>query len=200
MTTPDSALKTIPSRIQTIRGLRVMLDADLAQLYGVKTERLNQQVRRNADRFPADFMFRLTAEERRSAMCLQIASTLRRTRRSDYAPLAFTEHGCLMLANVLRSPRAVQVSVLIVRAFVQLRSAIAANQQLAARIDALSATVTSQGRRLATHEKAILKLLADIRRLTAFPETPSRPIGFTADLGDGGPAPPTGPREAGDLD
>jgi hypothetical protein len=156
-----------------------MLDGDLADLYGVKTERLNQQVRRNADRFPDDFMFQVSEAEWRTATFVQFARTLRRSRRRDRLPLAFTEHGCLMLANILRSPRAVEVSVLIVRAFVRLRGAIASNLELASRVDELTAAVGKQGARLDTHQRAILQLLADIRRLTTFPESEARPIGFT---------------------
>jgi hypothetical protein len=112
MTEPSSA-KVIAGRILTIRGERVMLDADLARLYGVKTERLNQQVRRNLQRFPAEYMFKLTEDEWR-AMFLQNARTSQGRRRLDRLPLAFTEHGCVMLSNVLNSPRAVEVSVQIV--------------------------------------------------------------------------------------
>jgi hypothetical protein len=114
-------------------------------------------------------------------MCLQIAGTLRRSRRRDL-PLAFSEHGCLMLANVLRSPRAVEVSVLIVRAFFRLRGAIAASQELARRVDELTIAVGKHGARLDTHQAAVLQLLADIRRLTTFPESEARSIGFTADI------------------
>ena len=103
MTEHLPTIETIADRITLIRGLRVMLDADLARLYGVRTERLNQQVRRNLDRFPEDFMFRVSQEEWEEMM-LQFATSLRRTRRLDRLPLAFTEHGCLMLSNVLRSP------------------------------------------------------------------------------------------------
>jgi hypothetical protein len=180
--TPTDPVAAISSRIQTIRGVRVMLDADLAELYGVKTERMNQQVRRNIDRFPDDFVFQLSEAEWRSAMSLQIASSLQRTRRVDLRPLAFTEHGCLMLANVLRSPRAAEVSVLVVRAFVRLRGAIAGSQELARRVDELTIAVGKHGVRLDTHQRAILQLLADIRRLTTFPESHARSIGFTADI------------------
>ena len=185
MTNDLPSIDTISDRILVIRGQRVMLDVDLAQLYGTKTERVNEQVRRNADRFPTDFAFKLTEAEWRSAMCPQIAGTLRRTRRLDSLPLAFTEHGCLMLSNVLRSPRAVEVSVLVVRAFVRMRAALAANAELASRVDELGREVERHGERLVTHDQAILKLLAEIRRLTRFPEPAARPIGFTADLSTG---------------
>ena len=190
-------METIAGRIIVLRGQRVMLDADLAALYGVKTERLNEQVRRNVARFPADFVFRLDAGEWRETWSQnatkvqrttpggpnlpQFAGTLHRTRRADRLPLAFTEHGCLMAANVLRSGRAVEVSVLIVRAFVRMRSALAASAELGARMEELAREVERQGGKLATHDAAILRILDEIRRLTQFPEAPRRGIGFTAE-------------------
>ncbi len=181
---PAINLSPITQRILLIRGHRVMLDADLAALYGVKTERLNQQVRRNLDRFPLEFMSPLSREEW-SAMFLQNARTSQVRRRLDRLPLAFTEHGCLMLSNVLRSPRAVEVSIQIAKAFVALRSAVRADHGLARRVDVLSRVIqrrmSKQDRNLALHEKAILKCLDDIRRLTHFPEPVRRSIGFLAD-------------------
>ncbi len=174
---PD--VEVIEGTIHVVRGQRVMLDADLARLYGVQTERLNQQVRRNQGRFPLDFAFRLSPEEWKG-MYLQFAGTWQRARRSDRLPVAFTEHGCLMASNLLRSPLAMEVSVLIVRAFVRLRGALAANAELAARLDELTRAVERQGGELAVHDAAISKLLAEIRRLTQFPEAPRREIGFTA--------------------
>jgi hypothetical protein len=190
-------LEVIADRIVVMRGQRVMLDADLAALYGVATRRLNEQVRRNAARFPPDFMFQLTAEERDGLTWSQNATSLHCTNsaagnRSQIAtgsqkhrgpaarPLAFTEHGCLMLANVLRSGRAVEVSVLIVRAFVRLGAALAANAELALRVEELSREVERQGGKLADHHGAIQVLLDKIRHLTQFPEEPKRGIGFTA--------------------
>lgn len=189
-------IDAVEESIVVVRNQRVMLDADLARLYGVKTERLNEQVRRNAARFPADFVFRLTLDEWQG-MCPQIAGTLRRTReepsnmlqiatgsqstrRADQPPFAFTEHGCLMAANVLRAGRAVEVSVLIVRAFVRMRSALAASAELASRVDELTRAVERHGGKLASHDVAISRLLDEIRRLTRFPEAPKRAIGFTA--------------------
>ena len=179
MTEPLPTIETIADRITLIRGQRVMLDADLARLYGVRTERLNQQVRRNLDRFPEDFMFQLSQKEWHG-MCLQNASTSPSRRRRDYVPLAFTEHGCLMLSNVLRSPRAVEVSVLVVRAFVRMRGVLAANAELAAHVDELGRELEKQGGKLATHDLAIRELLAEIRRLTTLPEPTKRQIGLTA--------------------
>ena len=166
-----------------IRGERVMLDSDLAALYGVTTSQLNQQVARNPERFPPRFMFRVSASVWRG-MDRQLASTSQRRRRLDRLPLAFTEHGCLMLSNVLKSERAIEVSILIIEAFVKLRTAIQADQHLARRVDVLTRAIHRrlgrQDRKLALHEKAILKCLDDIRRLTRFPERPHRGIGFTA--------------------
>lgn len=176
-TLPD--IESISERIVVLRGQRVMLDADLARLYGVSTSRLNQQVRRNAARFPSDFMLEVTVGEWQG-MLLQFATTLQRTRRTDRLPLAFTEHGCLMLANILRSGRAVAVSVLIVRAFVRMRTALTVNAELASRVDELAREVERQGGKLIAHDAAILRLLDEIRRLTQFPEIPRRGIGFTA--------------------
>lgn len=163
-----------------------MLDSDLARLYGVTTSRLNQQVKRNPSRFPVDFMFQLTASERADLNLLQNVTGSQRHRDPRLRPHAFTEHGCLMLANVLKSPRAVDVSVLIVRAFVRLRAAVVTSRELAQRVDALhdelNRRLDRQDRKLEVHEKAILKTLEEIRRLTRFPETTSRGIGFTADI------------------
>ncbi|MEZ5515759.1 MAG: ORF6N domain-containing protein, partial [Steroidobacteraceae bacterium] len=158
-----------------------MLDADLAASYGVPTKRLNEQVRRNSGRFPADFMFRLTAIEWSALNRSQIATGSQRHRNPTALPLAFTDHGRLMLSNVLRSERAVEVSVLIVRAFVRMRTGVAANAELAARVDKLGREVERHGGKLATNDAAILKLLAEIRRLTQFPEPARRGIGFTAE-------------------
>lgn len=179
------SIETVSDRIRVIRGQRVMLDMDLARLYGVATSRLNEQVKRNSSRFPSDFAFTLSSEEWSGATLSQFAKTLQRSRRRDRLPLAFTEHGCLMLSNVLRSPRAVEVSVLVVRAFVRMRAALAASAELAARVDEFGREVERHGEKLVTHDQAILKLLAEIRRLTRFPEPAARPIGFTADMSSG---------------
>ena len=129
---------------------RVLLDFDLAALYDVTTKAFNQAVRRNIDRFPSDFVLQLTEAEAKSSRSQTVTLKPGRGQHRKYPPLAFTEHGCLMLSNVLRSSRAMEVSVLIVRAFVQLRGAIAANRELSDRVDALSVTLHGQGRKLAT--------------------------------------------------
>lgn len=131
LTTVDS----IDRRILNVRDHRVMLDADLAELYEVTSKRLSEQVRRNMDRFPADFMFRLTRKERDDLIALR--PELQRIKFSRVMPHAFTEHGTLMLANVLNSEVAVQVSIEIARTFVKMREAMATHAALAKRIDAL---------------------------------------------------------------
>lgn len=133
----------IGQRIRLIRGHRVLLDSDLAALYGVTTKRLNEQVRRNIDRFPPDFIFALSDQEV-AALRSQFA-TLKpgRGAHRKYAPMVFTEHGAIMTATILNSPSAVQMSVHVVRAFVKLRQVLASNSALARRLEALEASVSS---------------------------------------------------------
>ena len=156
----------------------MLLDADLAELYGVRTERLNQQVRRNRDRFPDDFVFHLKINELHTRR-LQFASTSRRFRNSRFAPLAFTEHGAIMAATILNSPRAVEMSVYVVRAFVKLRELLASNTDLARKLDALEKSVTTLDART---RKQFDEVYRAIRALMAPAANKSRPIGFTADL------------------
>ena len=122
-----ASITTIEQRILLIRGHKIMIDADLAEIYGVPTKALNQAVRRNLDRFPADFMFRLTPAEKQQVVTN--CDHLTRLRYSPTLPAAFTEHGALMVASVLNTPRAVEISVYIVRAFIGLREMIAANKR-----------------------------------------------------------------------
>jgi hypothetical protein len=133
------------SRIVIVRGRRVMLDADLAAVYGVEPKRLNEQVKRNRARFPEDFMLELTLDEARSiqASRSQIA-TLKRGHNIKHAPSAFTEHGAVMLAAVLNSPVAIAASIQVVRAFVQLRATAALHEELAGKLDALEARFDHQ--------------------------------------------------------
>src|SRR5450759_2188905 len=131
-------LEAIESRIFVLRGHSVMLDRDLAELYGVQTKALNQAVKRNSDRFPEDFMFKLTMEE--AALILPSRSqivTLNRGQNVKYAPHVFTEHGAVMLANILKSPVAIRASIQVVRAFVRLRQMLATNEALARKMEAL---------------------------------------------------------------
>jgi ORF6N domain len=135
---------SLTERIHVIRGERVMLDVDLARLYGVTTARLNQQVKRNPVRFPVSFMFQLTASEFANVNLLQNVTGSLRHRDPRLRPYAFTEHGCLMISNVLKTQLAVEVSILVVQAFILLRSAVAANHDLARRIDELSRAIDQQ--------------------------------------------------------
>ena len=152
MGTEPAKGQSIESRILVVRGQRVMLDAELAKLYGVEVRALNQGVKRNAERFPADFMFQLTPGEA-AALRSQIvileggpAQTRGRGRYAKYLPYAFTEQGVAMLSSVLKSKRAMQVNVEIMRAFVRLRSMIGHNRELARRLDALEAKYDGQFR------------------------------------------------------
>ena len=168
-------VEDIARRIHLVRGLRVMLDADLASLYGVTTKRLNEQVRRNRVRFPADFAFQVTTEEA-SNLRSHFATSSSHWGGRRYLPLVFTEHGTVMLANVLNSPRAVQMSVFVVRAFLRLRAWVAGRAELAARLTALE-------RRVGVHDSELLEIIRTIRRMLEPPAAPRKRIGFR-------PAPP----------
>ena len=172
--TPAVATHAIEQRIFLIRGQKVMLDMDLAALYGVTTKRLNEQARRNAGRFPLDFMFQLTADEF-AALRSQIA-TLKpgRGQHRKYLPYAFAEHGALMAASILNSQRAIEVSVYVVRAFVRLRELIASNKELEHKLQELE-------RRVGAHDEALAHLIAAIRQLMNPPPPKRRRIGFVID-------------------
>ena len=163
-------IANLESAIHLIRGQRVMLDSDLAAIYGVTTKRLNEQLRRNRLRFPSDFAFQLTAEELTNLRSQIATSSFHGGRR--YRPWVFTEHGALMLASVLNSGIAVQASVRVVRAFVRLREMVAANAQLAAKLEELE-------RRFDSHDQAIANLFAALKQLLEPSEPPKRrEIGF----------------------
>ena len=164
-------MERIESMILLIRGQKVMLDADLADLYGVPTKALNQAVKRNADRFPDDFMFPLTADEKKEVVAK--CDHLKRLRFSPGLPNAFTEHGAMMLASGLNSSRAGEVSLFVVRAFVRLRQVLASHRELARRV----AEVEGRSKR---HDDQIHSLVEAIRQLTAAPESKSKRIGFGA--------------------
>jgi hypothetical protein len=169
----DFLPEQVAERILMIRGVKVMLDADLASLYKVETRMLVQAVKRNLRRFPADFMFQLNDEEWAALRSQNVISKGRGGRR--YAPYAFTEHGALMLASVLNSETADEVGIIIVRAFIQLREILSSNKELAEKL-------TELDRKVSTHDQAITGLINAIRQLMKMPENVSRPIGFTADL------------------
>jgi hypothetical protein len=136
--------KRIDKSILFVRGKKVMLDADLAEMYGVKTKRLNEQVKRNQHRFPADFMFQLTEEEKQEVVAT--CDHLIRIKFSSTTPFAFTEHGAIMLASVLNTALAIETSVLIVRAFVKLREILSANHELSMKIMELETKYDKQFR------------------------------------------------------
>jgi len=160
----------VETHILILRHQRVILDTALAELYCVSVKRLNQQVKRNRERFPTDFMFRLTAREL-ARLRLQIATSKSGRGGRRFLPYAFTEHGAIMAATVLNSERAVRMSVFVVRAFVRLRELLAANRQIAAKIEELES-------RLDTHDDSIAQIIRAIRELTA-PGRRHRPrIGF----------------------
>jgi hypothetical protein len=151
-----------------VRGQKIMLDSDLAELYGVQTKRLNEAVKRNLNRFPQTFTFRLTNAEA-ATIRSQFATSSKR--RIKYQPLAFTEHGVVMLSSVLNSPRAIQMSIMVVQAFVRLRHMIAANKDLALRVDKLEA-----GHRQVS---SILEMLiSEIEHMKALPTPCHRKMGF----------------------
>ena len=167
MSKPPLRAEDISQRIHIIRRHRVMLDADLAELYCVTTKRLNEAVRRNATRFPEDFMFRLTAEEYISLMS-QIATSKPGRGGRRKLPYAFTEQGVAMLSSVLNSDRAIQVNITIMRVFVRIRRLLVSHEELARKVDALEGKYDSQFR----------VVFDAIRALMEPPKTPRRRIGF----------------------
>ena len=159
------------ARILLLRGKKIILDSDLAELYGVSVKRLNEQVKRNPHRFPPDFVLRLNAREAESLRS-QIATSKTGRGGRRYLPFAFTEHGAIMAATVLNSKRAIQTSVFVVRAFVRIREMLAANPQIAAKLAELET-------RLEAHDARIDDIVRALRQLLAGPEKhrPQR-IGF----------------------
>lgn len=170
---PSVPAKPIDSLILTIRGQKVLLDSDLAELYGVPTKRLNEAVKRNAERFPPDFRFQLTQEEAESANCSRSqTATLKRGQNIKYLPHVFTEHGAIMAATVLNSPEAVSMSVFVVRAFVQMREHILANTDVLKRLAEIDKT-------LLKHDRSLQIIWQEIQPLlTPPPAAPKRKIGF----------------------
>ncbi len=149
-------IQTIENRILLVRGMRVMIDADLAELYGVTTKRLNEQVKRNRNRFPSDFMFKMTQNEKNEVVA--ICDHLEKLKFSKTLPLAFTEHGAIMAANVLNSDKAVEMSVFVVRAFVKLREASHEHREISRKLAELE-------RRVGKHDEAIGAIIKAIRDL-----------------------------------
>ena len=165
-------LESVEPIIREIRGERVLLDEDLARIYGVPTKRLNEQVRRNPDRFPPDFLFRLTEQETDSLRSQFATLKTGRGQHRKYLPFAFTEHGAVMAANVLNSPQAVQMSVFVVRAFLKMRTLLADTKGLAQKLAAMETELKG---RLDTHESAIVDVLQRIMLLLDPPPSPPAP-------------------------
>jgi hypothetical protein len=172
---PSKPLQIPSERIERaillIRGQKVMLDRELAALYGVETRVLKQAVRRNRNRFPSDFMFELTKEENRSLRSQNVI--LEPGRYSKYLPFAFTEQGVAMLSSVLNSERAIEVNIAIMRVFVRLRELMATHKELAFKLIELE-------ERLEAHDEQIQSIFEAIRQLMRSPESPRRRIGFEA--------------------
>ncbi len=163
-------VSSIESKIYSIRGHRVMLDSDLAQLYGVTTKRLNEQVKRNSDRFPSDFMFRLNVEEL-EFLRSQNATSSNRHGGKRYPPYVFTEHGAIMLASVLNSKRAIDASIFVVRAFVRMREILSVHKEFARKLSELE-------RRVGGHDDDLKTLITTIKKLIQSSAPSKRQIGF----------------------
>jgi hypothetical protein len=181
-------VEQIAATILTIRGQKVIIDADLARLYGVTTTRLNEQVKRNRDRFPDDFMFQLTAEEK--AEVIAKCDNLAQLKFSPRPPHAFTEFGAVMAANVLNSPQAVRVSVYVVRAFVEQRALLATNAEVLLKLERMERKLLAARQVLRDHEDQLtahdaqLEVLVEtLHELMAPPATPRREIGFRTEEG-----------------
>jgi len=170
----ESSVQIVPvGRVQRtillLRGQKVILDSDLAQLYGVTTKRLKQQVRRNQERFPRDFVMQLTADEKEEvvANCIHLLGL----KFTSALPFAFTEHGAIMAASVLNTPRAIRASILVVRAFVKLREILSTHKELARKFGELEIHIQQ-------HDDQIQAIFEAIRRLMAPPPRPKKRIGF----------------------
>ena len=165
--------QVIEQRIFIIRGQKVMIDRDLAEIYGVETKHLNRQVKRNTERFPAEFMFQLSAREKEELVT--ICHRLKPLKHSSFLPYAFTEHGVAMLANVLKSKKAVRISIYIIKVFIKLRNILLAHKELASKIKELEGKISQ-------HDEDIQLIFEAIRKLmTPPPEKPKRKIGFHAE-------------------
>lgn len=167
-------VQLVSQLIVILRRQRVLLDTNLAALYGVPTKVLLQAVKRNPERFPKDFMFQLNAKEWAALRSQSVTSNEARGGRR-YAPYAFTEEGVAMLSSVLNSSHAIAVNIEIMRAFVRMRDLLASNKELARKLSELE-------RKLDSHDQAIVGILSAIRELMRMPEPKKRPIGFTANL------------------
>jgi len=171
-TTTLATIERIESKIYTIRRVRVVLDSDLAAPYGVEARVLNQAVNRNKDRFPGDFVLHLSARETKELQGLRSQSViLKRGQHLKFRPLAFTEHGAVMAATILNSPRAVQMSIFVVRAFLRLREWVVGQAELAAKLSDLE-------RRVGAHDHELKAIIQTIRTMLEPPVPPRKQIGF----------------------
>lgn len=180
-------IERITGLILTLRGQRVIIDADMARLYGVTTKRLNEQVKRNADRFPDDFVFQLAPEERDEVLRSQNATSNGGRGGRRYLPFAFTEHGALMAANILNSSKAIEMSVYVIRAFIQQRAILAAHADLSLQLARLERKLITSVSLLQEHDDTLLAhesqleaLIEAINEIRTPPTTCRRPIGFRA--------------------
>ena len=175
----STVLEPVEPLIQAVRGERVILDSDLAQIYGVETGALNRAIKRNSAKFPDDFMFQITASEFKSLRCQIGILKPSRGKHRKFLPFVFTEHGAIMAANVLNSPQAVQMSVFVVRAFVKMRGSFSDSRELVKKLAALEKELKS---RLDVHEVAIVEVLQRVMAILdpppPPPEPPRREIGF----------------------
>lgn len=183
ITTPAITPKDIERAIRILRGQRVLVDDELARLYGVETKNLNKAIKRNAARFPADFMFQMTDEEAAALRFQNGTSKVRGGRR--YLPYVFTQEGVAMLSSILSSPRAIAVNIEIMRTFVRMREVLAANTEVMKRLGLLEAEVVKQGAVLGQHKtettqalKVVFEALKQMAQQQATPEPVKPPVGF----------------------
>lgn len=172
-------LERIQNRIYTIHERKVMLDSDLAALYGVTTKRLNEQVKRNRERFPEDFMFQLTSREYDSLRSQNATLKTGRGQHRKYLPRVFTEHGAVMAANVLNSPVAIEASIYVVRAFMKQRELIAGQTDLYRKLAEIETRLFSIRKKVGRHDKELAAIVSVIDQLMNPPQTPA--IGFQAE-------------------
>jgi len=163
-------VEVIAAKILIVRGKKVMLDSDLAKLYGVETKHLTRQVRRNIERFPSDFLVRLTRQEYKEILRCRIGA-LEKGKFSKYLPFAFTQEGVAMLSGVLSSPRAIQVNIQIMRAFVRLRNIFSRNKELSHKLEELE-------KRIEGHDADIRDIFEAIRQLMRIPDERQKITGF----------------------
>jgi hypothetical protein len=177
---PVTPADRVSNAIVIMRGERVILDRELAAIYGVSTKRLNEQVRRNIERFPRDFMFQLTEDEAKSLRSQFATLDVGRGRYMKYAPYAFTEHGAVQAANVLNSPHAIAMGIYVVRVFVQLRQFACSQEELRRELAELEETVLAMDEKNQRRFRAVYAVLEALTKKSQ--DSPRRPIGFTADL------------------